>query len=794
MSSAQLESATLESRLLEKAHSSSHVSLEIFAHSVLDKVESDRKNSSPERQSEVVGCLKSSNRDFSDDISSSTVPDPSNLPREDSRDESDQTQAKKCIIRKMMQDGSLTPQERTLRMQHIIAGNALSFSATENDRNESDATQAKRSAIRLLMQDRSLTTHERNRRMQQILRDNSNSITTNSIESEEDSNPGVSYSPLQRPEEHVSEPYSSLLEPYETDTDVNAQGTGGQGLAVATAVAGDDEPDYIYAAIEYDPNSKPPLHKHRRFRIYTFVALLFIAVSIIIMSMYITKVSKGDKVVNITYNSTNRPTRSPTPSPTSLREASGILEQLEAGVLRRNETFDKLDAGDPRLLALDWILHLDGMQLVSDDVNLYQRFVLAVFAYSLDSFAWYSCGELGENFSESDCPVWNPFINRTETFGVWLSSTPECTWYGVTCSDDGVVRGVELINNDLVGQIPHELFALDFLNILALPGNCIFGTIPPEIGDLRHLLSLEFHSNGLSSTIPPELYELDKLQLLNLAEQYGIDRECTKSNGTIVNIYYKMGGTIGTEVNLGLTGSLDSRIKEWRSMKGLHLFKNSLTGSIAPEIASLRYLTFLQIGDNFIEGSLPNEITSLRSLRYLRIEENFIYSTLPSNLGDMDDLEILMVNGNSMYGPVPESLFSLKKLEVIRLDETLSADPPWIEVSDEGFTGSISKEIGQMKNLKWLLLHSNPLSGTVPTELGLCEKLEMVRLHRTNIYGTMPREVCMLRDKNLYDASGSRGILYADCSNNNRTNEPFLKCDCCTDCCDHTSQVCVADD
>jgi len=287
---------------------------------------------------------------------------------------------------------------------------------------------------------------------------------------------------------------------------------------------------------------------------------------------------------------------------------------------------------------------------------------------------------------------------------------------------------------------------------------------------------------------------LDQLQLLNLAEQYGVERKCTKSNGAIVNIYFKMGGTRGFEVNFGLTGKLDSRIKEWRSMKGLHLFENSLTGSIAPEIASMRYLTFLQIGDNYIEGSLPNEITSLRGLRYLRIEDNFIYSTLPENFGDMDDLEILMVNGNSMYGPVPESLFSLKKLEVIRLDETLSADPPWIEVSDEGFTGSISTEIGQLKNLKWLLLHSNPLSGTVPTELGMCEKLEMVRLHRTNIYGTMPREVCMLRDKNLYDESGSRGILYADCSNNNRTNEPFLKCDCCTDCCDHTSQVCVADD
>lgn len=234
-------------------------------------------------------------------------------------------------------------------------------------------------------------------------------------------------------------------------------------------------------------------------------------------------------------------------------KASGILEQLESGVLSRDETFDAMEAGDPRLLALDWILHRDGMQLVSDDANLYQRFVLAVFAYSLDSFAWYLCGKLGENFTvnfeedvekfpESVCPVWNPYINRTETFGVWLSSTPECKWFGIICSDDGVVRGIELIYNDLIGQIPHELFALDFLTYLgktccrrnlskflrsnslkcilaALPGNCLYGTIPPEIGNLRYLLSLEIHSNGLSSSIPTEIYELNQLQLLNLAEQ-----------------------------------------------------------------------------------------------------------------------------------------------------------------------------------------------------------------------------------------------------------------------------------
>ena len=43
-------------------------------------------------------------------------------------------------------------------------------------------------------------------------------------------------------------------------------GVNEDGLAVATAVTDADVYDeYIYSAIEYDPDSKPPLHRNRRF-------------------------------------------------------------------------------------------------------------------------------------------------------------------------------------------------------------------------------------------------------------------------------------------------------------------------------------------------------------------------------------------------------------------------------------------------------------------------------------------------------------------------------------------------
>ena len=66
-------------------------------------------------------------------------------------------------------------------------------------------------------------------------------------------------------------------------------------------------------------------------------------------------------------------------------------------------------------------------------------------------------------------------------------------------------------------------------------------------------------------------------------------------------------------------------------------------------------------------------------------------------------------------------------------------------------------------------------------------------MHQTQITGTIPDDLCLLRDKNLNSESGT-GILYADCRPNNRTEEPFVSCSCCSDCCDHTTKVCVADD
>ena len=116
--------------------------------------------------------------------------------------------------------------------------------------------------------------------------------------------------------------------------------------------------------------------------------------------------AKKDEWIDENQEFNRRPTRAPN-SPAPDRDDSGIQEQIESTVLQRSASFDSMDENDPRYLALDWILYTDQRQLTTDDDNLSQRYTLALTAFSLDSLAWYACGEhcnlvnAGEEFVDS---------------------------------------------------------------------------------------------------------------------------------------------------------------------------------------------------------------------------------------------------------------------------------------------------------------------------------------------------------------------------------------------------------
>jgi hypothetical protein len=118
---------------------------------------------------------------------------------------------------------------------------------------------------------------------------------------------------------------------------------------------------------------------------------------------------------------------------------------------------------------------------------LMTRFTLTTFFVSLAGWKW----KKGDN---------------------WLGSDAECSWYGVTCNNKGLLTGITLRHNNLAGKLPESLSFVSTLQVLNLAQNSITGTLPSSIARLSNLLTLEFSINNFSGSVPEGLWSLSNMR------------------------------------------------------------------------------------------------------------------------------------------------------------------------------------------------------------------------------------------------------------------------------------------
>lgn len=203
------------------------------------------------------------------------------------------------------------------------------------------------------------------------------------------------------------------------------------GLAVAVAVEDDEEDAFIPAAIEYDPDAKPPIYKNRRFRLYGMLSCILVTAVAVAVSVGVTL---------------NKPNNGPTLAPTSFRETIGIQEQLISVV-----GAEKLnDAESAYAKAADWIMSVDPLKLLPDSPTLIQRYLLAMFYFSSSNKGpWKSCNPPEEGGNSTCVFMALLEIGPEFTYGSkesirWLSGEDECSWAGVFCDENGYVAAIEL--------------------------------------------------------------------------------------------------------------------------------------------------------------------------------------------------------------------------------------------------------------------------------------------------------------------------------------------------------------
>jgi hypothetical protein len=199
------------------------------------------------------------------------------------------------------------------------------------------------------------------------------------------------------------------------------------GLAIACAIKEEDGDMYLPAAVEYDPDAKPPMYQNRRFRMYVCLAIVAVIVGVV------------GAVLGITMTNEDVPQEIP------YRATLGIHENI-ARIVSIEQLDDYTSAYRK---ALDWIMYTDIMALTPDNPKLFQRYLLAYFYYATSiQKPWvFGCGP---SIDANDLSCRAQFIDSIEplrngTFSAirWLSSADECEWAGIDCDGSGQVRGFD---------------------------------------------------------------------------------------------------------------------------------------------------------------------------------------------------------------------------------------------------------------------------------------------------------------------------------------------------------------
>ncbi|MDE2890608.1 MAG: hypothetical protein OXR72_20600 [Gemmatimonadota bacterium] len=317
----------------------------------------------------------------------------------------------------------------------------------------------------------------------------------------------------------------------------------------------------------------------------------------------------------------------------------------------------------------------------------------------------------------------------------WLTDNPIDTWHGVSV-EGSRVTGLVLSNNNLTGEIPHDLENLSRLDSLKLHKNVLHGTIPEELRNLGNLRVLMLQENQLTGGMPKWLGDLANLETLWLFNN-------------------PLGGTIPVELGnlsnlrqlsllgIQLTGSIPAELGNLESLEFLGLTANQLTGEIPVELGALTNLTGLWLNGNQLSGPIPAEFGNLNNLWALALAGNELTGPIAAELGNLVNLQRLFLGFNKLTGAIPPELGKLSILPILHL-------------SQNSLSGPIPSELGNLSNLVSLFLSDNRLSGAIPSEFGKLTMLEFLEVHNNDsLTGTLPQGLTELTELERFYFDGT---------------------------------------
>lgn len=158
-----------------------------------------------------------------------------------------------------------------------------------------------------------------------------------------------------------------------------------------------------------------------------------------------------------------------------------------------------------------------------------QRYILATFYYSTNGDRWKTCSQPSNIRSQTQCSLGDRSQYANQNGFKWLTCNDECGWGGLSCEIDGTITDditrMDMAENNVSGELPEEVAALNALQILSFEENKIRGPIPAEYSGLTNLLLLDMDDNKLNGPLP---------DFSGMADIQQIDLTKNRLDGTIV--------------------------------------------------------------------------------------------------------------------------------------------------------------------------------------------------------------------------------------------------------------------
>lgn len=120
--------------------------------------------------------------------------------------------------------------------------------------------------------------------------------------------------------------------------------------------------------------------------------------------------------------------------------------------------------------------------------------------------------------------------------------------------------------------------------------------------------------------------------------------------------------------------------------------------------------------------------------------DNGLSGSLPVELGDLTHLRVIRMFNNQLSGSLSPKLGRLSSL--MELD-----------LARNQLSGEIASELSNLTNLTWLNLSGNELSGAIPAKLGNLKQLNYLNLASNRLSGSIPGELGKLKNLSTLDLS-----------------------------------------